>query len=219
MENTGTVQAPATATQGPLKGFVTVCKWWWGKRSLIWGTILLNLCLAILSTLLFTDPSTLAKLPIGKVFQNPYPVLLVFLVVLSLTIISGVGSRVPATPSRKKLLRRYLGAVVNDTELLTLRGIPAGLIAESVRLDQVFIPLQLRPNRPRTDYPLTDIELERYREVLKRSGPLSVSHESELERVVLDAERNWQHVLRKSDRIAIADMWEQLTGDWPAAVI
>ncbi len=41
MENTGTVQAPATATQGPLKGFVTVCKWWWGKRSFIWGTILL----------------------------------------------------------------------------------------------------------------------------------------------------------------------------------
>ena len=108
MENTGTVQAPATATQGPLKGFVTVCKWWWGNRSLIWGTILLNLCLAILATLLFTDPSTLAKLPIGEVFQNPYPVLLVFLVVLSLTIISGVGSRVPATPSRKKLLRRYL---------------------------------------------------------------------------------------------------------------
>src|SRR5438270_132167 len=72
----------------------------------------------------------------------------------------------------KDIQRRYLNQVLQDTELLTLKGIPAGLISESVHLDEVFIPLQFRLNRPRADYPLTEKELEKYRE-LRSVGKLS----------------------------------------------
>ena len=50
--------------------------------------------------------------------------------------------------------------MVYQTENLTLKGIPAGLLAESVRLDEVFIPTQFRPDRPLVDYPLTEVELK-----------------------------------------------------------
>ncbi|MGB8348202.1 MAG: hypothetical protein WCD86_25195, partial [Ktedonobacteraceae bacterium] len=70
MEGIGQIGAPAA--QGPLRWFVWACKWWWSKRSLIWGTIILNILLGILVTWLFTDPSSLTKLPIGEIFRNPY---------------------------------------------------------------------------------------------------------------------------------------------------
>jgi hypothetical protein len=186
---------------------------------LIWGTILLNILLGAFVTWLFTNPSSLAQLPIGGIVRNPYPFLITFIVLLSLTVISGVGNLVQAAPSRSKLLRRYLGAMIGQTELLTLRGIPAGLIAESVRLDQVFIPSQLRSNRPRTDYPLSDTELEQYRHYLAQRTASSDSGLRDLERIIVDAERDWQSVLKQSDRISIADMWQQLTREQPAAVI
>jgi hypothetical protein len=173
---------------------------------LIWGTILLNILLGAFVTWLFTNPSSLAQLPIGGIVRNPYPFLISFIVLLSLTVISGVGNLVQAAPSRSKLLRRYLGAKIGQTELLTLRGIPAGLIAESVRLDQVFIPSQLRSNRPRTDYPLSDSELEQYRHYLAQRTASSDSGLRDLERIIVDAEKDWQSVLKQSDRISIADI-------------
>lgn len=215
----GASSGSANHVHWPLQWFVWACAWWWKQRGLVWGTIIVDLLTGIVATWLFTDPSTLKKLPFGGVMQNPYPVLIVFVIFLSLTVISGIGSRVPVAPARRVLLRRYVTAMINDTELLTLRGIPAGLIAESVPLDQVFIPLQLHPNRPRTDYPLSDVELQRFREILKGNEPVSSASGRDLERVVIEAEKNWQHVLKSGDRIGVADVWQQLTSASPVAVI
>ncbi len=114
----------------------------------------------------------------------------------------------------KDIERRYLKQIRQNTELLTLKGIPAGLIAESVRLDEVFIPLQLRLNRPRIDYPLTEKELAALHES-RKIGKLS----PEQERVLINAEGSWQHILKQGDRISIADVWGRLNKDHLTAVI
>ncbi len=83
-----------------------------------------------------------------------------------------------------------------------------------MRLDEVFIPIEMRPNRPRTDYPLTDTELAHYRQTIQGGNTAR-----DLERAVLDAEHNWQHILKQTDRISIGTMWQLLTNVQPAAVI
>src|SRR5260370_11525132 len=104
--------------------------------------------------------------------------------------------------------------MIRETEMLALKGIPAGLIAESVQLDEVFIPLQFRTNRSYLDYPLTEDELRDYRNRLK-SNMLS----EEIERVLFDAEKNWQSNFKQSDRINFVELWQRLTKEHPAAVI
>src|SRR2546421_10551670 len=92
--------------------------------------------------------------------QNPGIILIAGLFLLLLICIIYLGSRFNVNmvvPSKqfdevvgnqeKDIQRRYLNQVLQDTELLTLKGIPAGLISESVHLDEVFIPLQFRLNR------------------------------------------------------------------------
>jgi len=194
---------------------IRLCKWFWGKRSFVWSAVALYILLGIIVTLLFTDPSTLTKLPIGWVFQNPLIIITVFIILLSLTIISGLASSLPVTPSNKEVKRRYLNLMINKTARLTLQGIPAGLISESVPLDEVFIPSKFRPNRPLTDYPLTESELTAYRDRI-RSGNTRPSET--MERALVEAERNWQHILKQRDRISIADLWQRL-GEYPALVI
>lgn len=185
---------------------VRVCKWFWGQRVFLWSTIGLNVLLGIVVTLAFTDPTTVMHLPVGFIFQHPFVTLSTFIVLFSCTIVSRLISYLAVPFSERELKRMYLKRLERDTELLTLKGIPAGLISESVHLDTVFIPIQLRFNRPRTDYPLTDKELEYYRQCVKRG-----MFTSELDRIVIDAEKNWQHILKEGDRISVADLWQRMS--------
>src|SRR5260370_20226120 len=88
-------RTPNENTLKPPDWFIRLCRWFWGKRSFVWSAVILNLSLGVIVTLLFTDPTTITKLPIGWAFQNPLIIIIVFLVLLSLTIISGVVSRLP----------------------------------------------------------------------------------------------------------------------------
>ena len=221
-----------TGTQGPPDWFVRACKWLWKKRGFFWGTISLGIALNVIASLLFIRwPLSTNKGLDGTLIQwfiqNPIVILVVGVFLFLLMYIIYLGSRfnvhmvVPGkqfdevvVDPEKDIQRRYLDQMRQDTELLTLKGIPAGLISESVHLDEVFIPLQFRPNRPRTDYPLTEKELEEYRE-LRSMGKLS----AEQEYVLIDAENNWQHILKQSDKISIADLWQRLSKEQPVAVI
>ena len=88
-------RTPSKNALKPPDWFIRLCRWFWGKRSFVWGAIILNLVLGVIVTLLFTEPTNITKLPIGWAFQNPLIIVIVFLVLLSLTIISGVVSRLP----------------------------------------------------------------------------------------------------------------------------
>lgn len=104
--------------------------------------------------------------------------------------------------------------MVRETELLRLTGIPAGLVAPSVPLDDVFIPVEFFPRRLPSDYPLTKEEFARYRNLLQQ-GQFS----EEMERVFVGTEKTWLDLLKKGEKMTIADLWQQLTRDNPVAVV
>ena len=152
----------------------------WKTRRVIVGNLAVSVIAGAIVAWLFFHSNDLKGTPFEWFIQNSWWLLSLYGAWLVIAfIISPLFYLVPLgqADSRlndKEVRRRFLNQVRQDTELLTLKGIPAGLISESVRLDEVFIPLEFRPNRPRTDYPLTERELEQYRE-LRRIGKLSVA--------------------------------------------
>jgi hypothetical protein len=120
----------------------------------------------------------------------------------------------PVSLEQDELRRWYLERITRDTELATLKGIPAGLISESVRLADIYIPPRFHANRARVDFPVSNEDLERYRAALKRGGMIAW----ELERVVFEAEHNWHLVFQMDKRVGLEVVWERLNG-WHAVVI
>jgi nucleoside phosphorylase len=106
----------------------------------------------------------------------------------------------------------YLKYVIKNLKWIEITGLPDGIIAQSAPLEEIFIPLQLRPNRPLTEYPLTERELNEYYHRLKHNLPLR-----DMERFVFEAERNWSTRERKP--ININNFWQNLVREQPTAVI
>nr|HET6901034.1 hypothetical protein [Ktedonobacteraceae bacterium] len=189
----------------------------------------MGLALNAIASLLFIPlPLNTNKSLDGTLFQwfiqHPLVIMVAGIFILLLVFIIYLGSRFEIReviqtqqPSEhieidadQAIRNRYLNQIRINTELLTLKGIPAGLISEAVRLDEVFIPLQFRLNRPRTDYPLTERELVTFRE--QRSlGKLSAIQEH----MLITAEKDWQYLLKKGDRISMAELWQQFTDVQP----
>ena len=116
--------------------------------------------------------------------------------------------------TKKELERRYLQRLLHTTEWLKLTGIPAGLVAPRVPLDEVFILLQFFPKQMSSDYPLSGEEYADYRELLRR-GVLT----EEMERILIEFEKKWEALYKKDERISIAQLWQSLDRNNPAAVI
>jgi len=184
-------------------------------RGFVGGVVILNIILGAIATWLFTPWSTdFKQLPVGLLFHNPFYTITIFIIVFLLTCIVGAVAQLPVAPSDKKLKHHYLSRVIAEKEHLALTGIPTGLIAPSVPLDEVFIPLQLRPHRTRIDLPLSEEQRKRFREGLQKG-----LFPPEIERVLINAERDWDFLLKRSDKISIADLWSEFMQDHPAAVI
>lgn len=117
--------------------------------------------------------------------------------------------------------QRYLKRVILQTELLALKGVPANLVVQSVPLEEIFIPVDLRPNRPLSDYPLTKVEQDRFRSSLV--PPLFIGRDEErrreIARLLSTARQGWYHPFRQDDRVSIADLWQRMTKESPVAVI
>jgi nucleoside phosphorylase len=114
----------------------------------------------------------------------------------------------------EQLEQKYLRQVIASLEWLEITGLPAGLIAQSAPLDEIFIPLQFRPNRPLTEYPLTERELATYYQSLREQRP-----RPDLERIIFDAERSWSTTTQTGKTILLPHLWQHLTKERPAAVI
>lgn len=186
---------------------VWLCRWIWKRRAILFGIDILS---AIWSSLPLLDLTSISHLAIVHalvtwVSTDRAFFLALFGLLISLTITCGLIVRLDAPLSLHQLQHYYLNNIIHETQMSRLKGIPAGLIAESVHLSDIFIPLQFRPNRPYVDYPLSNTELERYRQELK-SGIFS----QKLQRVVLQAEKNW-YTTQTTDRIGIAELWKLLT--------
>src|SRR5215472_5810018 len=186
---------------------VWLCRWIWKRRAILFGIDILSAVWASLPLLDMTAIDHLAVVHTLVTWVLPHWLFytILFGLLLALTIICGLITRLDAPRSSRQLQRRYLNNVIHVTQMSTLKGIPAGLIAESVHLTDIFIPLQFRPNRPYVDYPLSKREFEHYREELK-SGTFS----HDLQCVLFEAEKNW-YTRKTTDRISIADVWKLLT--------
>lgn len=96
------------------------------------------------------------------------------------------GFRIKAAETKKEIQERYLRSVIRRTQFIDITGLPSHVVQQSVPLDEVFLPLRLRPNRPLTEYPLTVNELQEYERRLKNRLPLK-----DLAHFMFVAERSW----------------------------
>src|SRR5713226_6068472 len=115
---------------------IRLCRWLWGKRSLFWGTFIFSVLLNIVAALLFfrwpwsINPKVAEDGSFVKwVLQHPGTFLLCGIILLLLTSIVGLANRLDGGLSERELKRRYLLRMIRETELLSLTGIPDGLVA------------------------------------------------------------------------------------------
>src|SRR5947209_7024211 len=107
--------------------WIRLCQWLWGKRSLVWGTVILGIFLNVVATSLFfrwpwnSNPRIAEEGSFVRwMLQNPGTFLLSGIVLLLLTCLIGVISRLDGGLSQRTLERRYLRRMIRETELLTL---------------------------------------------------------------------------------------------------
>jgi nucleoside phosphorylase len=127
---------------------------------------------------------------------------------------STYSSRTTTSEEKREVPQRYLRQVIRRTEFIDITGLPANVVHQSVPLDEVFIPLRLRPNRPLTEYPLTPRELQEYERRLKNQLPLK-----DLAHFIFEAERSWYSASKGDKTISIDECWQMLTPERPAAII
>src|SRR5207244_3073068 len=109
---------------------------------------------------LFISSTSLSGTPLEWLLHHPIFIFVIISGFLLLNALIYFGSRLEIDPSDKDIKRIYLKRMIRETEALVLTGVPASLVAASVALDEVFIPVQFRRNRPLTDYPLREEELQ-----------------------------------------------------------
>lgn len=215
---------PTNRAKGKPSWFVSLCKWLWKMNRFVWAMLLTFIASLIVNivALSVTSPSSTSiyGTPVGWLLKSPLIILIIVICLLLLNMVIYLGSHVDlglsaeVSFSDKELKHVYLKRMIRETETLSLQGIPAGLVAASVSLDDVFIPLEFRRNRPLTDYPLTTEELGRFRDSIKR-GVFT----NEIQDALFEAEKSWQHMPKETDRSSITDLWQQLTSEHPVAVI
>ena len=137
----------ASTSDDPIKVWppiVWVCRWIWKRRKFLFG---INIISGIWSSLPLLNLTTLSHLAIVHALLTwilpSWPFFLaLFIALILLTITCGLIARLDTPLSSHQLQLRYLDNVIHDTQMSTLKGIPAGLIAESVHVSDNFIPLQ-----------------------------------------------------------------------------
>jgi len=191
---------------------VKFCKLLSTVRGLIWSSIF-NIVLSLFATWLFTPKdSDFGKFPLIILFQHWYITITTFIILVLLTAVVWAIGKLPIIESPATLKRQYLTSKIFETQDLAIEGIP--LFRSRVQLDEIFIPMQLRPHQSDIDHLLTQEQSK-----LLRKGIQGGKIAKEVEYVLIDAERQHELLLRKNDRIEIQDLWQRLTREHPAAVI
>ena len=203
---------PIVDDHSPLAWLVRGCDWFWEQRAFVWITVILACVLGGFVTWLFTDPTTVPKLPINWVYQNPLLILIIFLVLLFLFVLSGVVRLLPVGSSELALRRKYLAQLGQRCEPLSFAGGPSGLIEARIKIEDIFIPSRFRPVSRLNTYGLSDAEVAEVNRRFERGVQLQ-----ELARLRKEAE--YERHFKNRDAIELADIWSRLTRDNPVAVI
>jgi len=202
----------SSSSHGVPAWLVRFCKSLSTVRGLIWSSIF-NVVLSLFTTWLFTPKdSDFSKFPLTTLFQHWKITIVTFIILALLTGLVWAIGKLPIVESPAILKRQYLTSKIFETQDLAIEGIP--LFRSRVQLDEIFIPMQLRPHQSDIDQLLTQEQSQLLREGI-RGGKVA----KEVEYVIINAERQNELLLRKNDRIEIQDLWQRLTREHLAAVI
>ncbi|MEO9028773.1 MAG: NACHT domain-containing protein, partial [Ktedonobacteraceae bacterium] len=202
--------SPVQLTKIPGR-LVWLCRWIWGKRTILFSTIS-SLIVAEIGGLLLVDSASVHTLLLVQLFTGwNFVITFSSFVLLALLVgVCGLVARLDVPLSERALRRSYLEQVAHDTKMTHLKGVPQDekLIIPDVKLADIFIAPQFRPNRPLVDYPISARELANYRTSLASQSTYS----PDLERIIYEAEKNWQHstVAHQRERVDLADVWQRL---------
>src|SRR2546421_4885091 len=180
------------------------CKMLSTTRGLVVSSVV-NILLSLLATWLFTARDTdYGKLPLQAIiFQYGPTALTVFLILALLYLCAWTIAQFPIAEPPAILQKHYLSRRIFDTQDLMIEGIP--LIPPKVQLDEIFIPLQLRPHQLDIDQWLTLEQREQLRTGI-RSGQV----DPEAQRVLISAERQHERGLRDSKTVNMSELWQRL---------
>jgi hypothetical protein len=198
---------------------IRICKFLSAKKWVVWGALITNGLLAILVSMLFVpmDASSRDFFFYRLFMRDLWLTVAVFIICILLTLLVWAIGNQEIKPSEQELLQQYLRDLVQEVKPSSLKGLSTTttLILYAVPLTEVFIPLQLRANRPLIELPLSEEERARVREALDRGDELSEG----MQDILLSREREWLRRVEDGDRLEMIQVWEKLTPEHPAAVI
>ncbi len=193
-------------------GIVHFCDWFWNQRALVWGTIVFSIASGIFTGWLFADPSSVAKPPSYWFYEQRFGITIALLVLVFLFILSGVIRLVPVSKSEYALKRKYLDKLIGEQMMLALSGIPTGLVQQAIWLEKIFIHLHFHHAPPTNIQSLDEEEQARISQRRAKGSQVEV-----LTRLMIEARS--EREIREAQTVDIAEVWQRLTRDEPAAVI
>ncbi len=135
---------------------VRFCKSLSTVRGWVWSSIF-NIVLSLFTTWLFTAvDSDFSKFPITYLFRHWKITIATFLILVLLTVVVWAIGKLPIIELPATLKRQYLTRRILQTQDLAIEGIP--LLPPRVQLDEIFIPMQIRPHQSNIDQLLTQEE-------------------------------------------------------------
>ena len=196
---------------------IYICKFLSERKKAFWGFLATNVVLAALLGLLYVTSSGLTGTPIDAILKNIDVFILIFVVLILLTLLVWVVGRQEILPSEHEMRQHYLNDLIHELIPSSLKGLPTSttLILHAVPLTEIFIPLQLRANRPLMELPLSEAERAEVRRALEQGGELSET----MQDILFWKEREWLRRTEEGDRLEISRVWNRLAAEHPAAVI
>jgi hypothetical protein len=196
---------------------IYLCKFLSSKKKTFWSFLITNVVLAALLGLLYVTSPSLIGTPIDWLIKNIGVILFIFLTLVFLTLVVWLVGRQEIMPSEHEMRQHYLKDLIHELEPSSLKGLPTSttLILHAVSLTEIFIPLQLRANRPLVEFPLSEAERAEVRRSLEQGGELSEA----MQDILFWREREWLRRTEEGDRLEISRVWQKLTAEHPAAVI
>lgn len=191
---------------------IFICQYISTKIGIV-GTNLVALAVSLITWLLTTSTTDREQSLLPSVvtsLEKHWPLYIGIWIAAEIIVI--IGKLPVHAKSSHQLKREYLASLIIKTEDLTIVGNP--MLYTPVKLDQIFIPLRLKPHQSTIDQLLT----QENRKIL-REGIQAGHVAEEVEAVLMQAERDFARVIYNNQSIEIDDLWKGLTRQEPAAVI
>src|SRR5216683_2322426 len=184
----------------PPPWLVRLCHELWARLHGLWS-IGVSLFGNLLAALLFIPISPFSQFTQFWAYQYKIAIIISLLVLLCFSLGIGFVSRFETTPSLYARRHHYLRQVILDHRSLKASGIPEIFFPPSIKLEEVFIPLQLINERTPVDYPLRAEEIPVWQRIFarrKKRPPRELLMERSGPGQNVEIAEFWQHCNREN---------------------